>query len=223
MQNYYECNSCNYKSTRKTNANRHIKLVHKGNAHAFNFKTGQASSTHSDKTLTQRTKADVSVDDALFVQSIGKMMEPFESLESLSAVLPPNIKNYYLSQILRISLLTNDPAAFINEQVKQNRSYFFLRKLATYLSNTGPLSVSKAENFIRVAIISCYHSKKAMGTNQTIKASLDSKDMNSELSHAVAASLFDKAKAKGIVRQILATDPENKIGKTIMNYIDSNH
>jgi hypothetical protein len=196
--------------------------VHKGNAHAFNFKTGQASSTHSDKTLTQSTNTDMSMDDALFVQSIGKMMGPFESLESLSTVLPPKIKNYYLSQILQISFLTNDPAAFINEQVKQIKPYFFLRKLATYLSNTGPLSVSKAENFIRAAIISCYQSNKAKGTNQTIKASLDSKDMNSELSHAVAASLFDKEKAKGIVRQILATDPENKIGKTIMNYIDSN-
>ncbi len=54
--NYYECNSCSYKTPRWTNANRHIKLVHGGVALSFNYKTGKFSTSRkikSDENLSE--------------------------------------------------------------------------------------------------------------------------------------------------------------------------
>ena len=83
MRNYYECNSCNYKSTRKTHANRHIKLIHKGNADAFNFKTGTDSSSASNKHHFQKLSLEMIAEESQLSRAVENIHEPFVNLERL--------------------------------------------------------------------------------------------------------------------------------------------
>jgi len=159
MQSYYECNSCNYKSTRKTNANRHIKLIHKGNADAFNFKTGTDSSSASNKHHFQKLSLEMIAEESQLSRAVENIHEPFENLEKLLSVFPDKVRYQYLSNILKFSFLTKNPAKYIEDQIKESRSTFYLRKLAIYLASGKSMSIIQAEEYIKTSIISCYHWK----------------------------------------------------------------
>jgi hypothetical protein len=222
MHSYYECNSCNYKSPRKTNANRHIKLIHKGNALAFNFKTGTDSSSASNNSQIQKYSLEMFAEESQLTRAIDNIHRSFEILEKLSSVFPDRARYQYLSNILKISFLTKDPAKAIEDQIKENRSIFYLRKLAIYLANDKSISINEAEEYIKTSITSCNHLKKITDIKRTPKATQNSKEIDSLLSKASITCLFDKEQARDIIGRVLAIDPDNKIALSIRDFINTN-
>ena len=224
MQTYYECNSCNYKSTRKTNANRHIKIMHHGNALAFNFKTGIDSSSASNKHHFQRFGLDTSAEEAQLSGALGSIYKAFQTLEKLLFIFPDDERYQFLSNTIKLSFITSDPAKFIEEKVKEFQSTFYLRRLALYLASDKSISMSiiQAEEYIKNSIASCYHLKNKIGTKQTFTAASNSKDIESLLSKAAITCLFNRREARNIIDQVLVIDPANEIAISIKNFIDTN-
>lgn len=222
MQSYYECNSCNYKSTRKTNANRHIKLIHNGNATAFNFKTGTDSSSESNKHQFQKSSLEMIEGESQLSRVVENIHEPFETLEKLSTVFPGTVRYHYLSNILKISFLTKDPAKFIGNQIKERRSAFYLRKLAIYLASDKSMTINQAEEYIKTSITSCYHLKNAINIDRTPTTPQNSQEIDSLLSQAAFTCLFNKDHTREIIGRVLAVDPVNKIAISIRDFIDTN-
>lgn len=223
MQSYYECNSCNYKSTRKTNANRHIKLIHHGNAIAFNFKTGTNSSSPANKHHFQQIDLETSAEELQLSRAIEHIHKPFEILEKLLSVLPAVIRYPYLSYILKFSFLSTDPAKFIEDKVKEIRPAIYLTNLAGWLARDESMSMSitQAEEYIRTSITSCYHLKSTIDVTRKSKPAPNSKDIDSLLSKAVVTCLFNKEQTRIIIGRVLALDPGNKIAISIKNFIDT--
>lgn len=75
-------------------------------------------------------------------RAIENIHKPFETLEKLSSILPDNQRYPYLSNTIKFSFLTKDPANFIENQIKEFRSTFHLRRLAVYLAIDKSMSMS---------------------------------------------------------------------------------
>ena len=223
MQTYYECNSCKYKSTRKTNANRHIKIIHNGNARAFNFKTGRDSASASNKHHFQKRGLGTDTEELQLSRAIENIYKPFETLEKLSSILPDNQRYHYLSNTIKFSFLTKDPAKFIENQIKEFRSTFYLRRLAVYLAidESMSMSITQAQEYIKTSITSCYHLKSTIDIPRISKPTPNSKDIDSLLSKAAITCLFNKEKSRNIIDRVLTIDPTNEIAISIKNFIDT--
>jgi GTP1/Obg family GTP-binding protein len=113
-ENVYECHSCLYKTSRRTNANRHIRLIHNGNAIALNKKTGKLS---SQKPITNH-KSEVNWETQIIYDIFKDIITSFERLESLAKFFPEQMRVNFLSETLIASLLTNEPHKVINEKIK---------------------------------------------------------------------------------------------------------
>ena len=112
-ENLYECNSCLYKTPRRTNANRHIRLIHNGDAIALNAKTGKLS---SQKQITNQK----SIWRLKLSTIFSDIITPFERLEFLIRFFPEQIKVKSLSDTLVESLLNAEPHKVINEKIKNH-------------------------------------------------------------------------------------------------------
>jgi hypothetical protein len=224
MQTYYECNSCKYKSTRKTNANRHIKIIHNGNARAFDFKTGKDSASASNKHHFQEHGLETKTEGLPLSRAIENIHKPFETLEKLSSILPDNQRYHYLSDTIKFSFLTKDPAKFIEDQIKEFRSTFYLRRLAVYLAKDESMSMSilQAEEYIKTSLTSCYNLKNTNGIKGTSTEASNSKEIESLLSKAAITCLINRDEARNIIDQVLVMDPANKVATSIKKFIDTN-
>ena len=149
------------------------------------------------------------------------MHERFETLEKISAVFPGSARYQYLSNILKISFLAKDSAKFIEDQIKENGSTFYLRKLAIYLASDKSMTINQAEEYIKTSITSCYHLKKITDIERTPKAPQNSKEIDSLLSLAAFTCLFNKEHAREIIGQVLTIDPVNKIAISLKDFIDA--
>ncbi|MGE0691592.1 MAG: hypothetical protein AB7O87_13495 [Candidatus Nitrosocosmicus sp.] len=223
MRTYYECNSCKYKSTRKTNANRHIKIIHNGNARAFNFKTGIDSASASNKHHFQELDLETNTEELHISRAIEKIHKPFETLEKLLSQLPNDIRYPYLANTLKHSFLTKDPAKFIEDQIKEIRPAFYLTNLAVYLARDKSMSMSitQAQDYIKTSIASCYHLKSTIDITRISKPTQNFKDIDSLLSRAAITCLFNKEQARNIIDRVLTIDPTNKIAISIKDFIDT--
>src|SRR3712207_781877 len=119
MKSLYECNSCSYKSSRRSNAIRHIKIVHKGNAVIHNLNEVRESISNNNNDLNDKNSVKDDADQR-FSDVIEKMLIPLEKLEKLTSNIPEKERNDYLSNILLLSLLTKDPGNFIKNAIEQN-------------------------------------------------------------------------------------------------------
>ncbi len=113
-ENVYECNSCLYKTPRRTNANRHIRLIHNGNAIALNKKTGKLS---SQKPITNH-KSEADLEAQIIYDIFNDIITSFERLESLVRFFPEQMRVKSLSDTLVESLLNTEPHKVINEKIK---------------------------------------------------------------------------------------------------------
>ena len=155
-------------------------------------------------------------------RAVENLHEPFENLEKLLSVFPDKVRYQYLSNILKFSFLTKDPAKYIEDQIKESRFTFYLRKLAIYLASGKSMSIIQAEEYIKTSIISCYHLKNIIDIKRTPEAAQNSKDIDFLLSQAAITCLFNKEEARNIIGRVLVIDPVNKIAICIKNFIDTN-
>lgn len=129
-ENVYECHSCLYKTPRRTNANRHIRLVHNGNAIALNKKTGKLS---SQKPITNH-KSEVEWEAQIIYDIFNDILTSFERLELLVKFFPEQWRVKFLSETLISSLLNNEPHKVINEKIKTIQNELPIAKLSNYIS-----------------------------------------------------------------------------------------
>jgi hypothetical protein len=195
--------------------------MHHGIARAFNFKTGTDSSSASNKHHFQRLGLDMNAEEAQLSRAIENIHTPFETLEKLSSILPDNERYKYLSNTIILSFLTNDPAKFIEDQIKGFQSTYYLRRLAIYLAIDKSMSIIQAEEYIKISITSCYNLKNTIDIKRTSTAAPNSKDIDSLLSKAAITCLFNRKEARNIVDRVLVIDPANKVAMSIKNFIDT--
>lgn len=129
-ENVYECHSCLYKTPRRTNANRHIRLIHNGNAVALNKKTGKLS---SQKPITNH-KSEVDLETQIIYDIFNDIAPSFERLEFLARFFPEQMRVNFLSETLITSLLSNEPHKVINEKIKSIQNVLPVIKLSNYIS-----------------------------------------------------------------------------------------
>lgn len=149
-KNTYQCNACNYETPRRTNANRHIELVHKGDAIAFNNKTGKLSTQVINK--PNKVKS-ATLDDEIIIEISSDMIGPFEKLELLVNFFPKDMKEKYLSDIIISSLLSSDPVKRIHKAIAEIRSEIPLTRFALYIANYKKMELSVAVAFIKQHIL----------------------------------------------------------------------
>jgi hypothetical protein len=119
-----------YKTPRRTNANRHIRLIHNGDAIALNAKTGKLSS--QKQIINHKSEADL---EAQIIYDIfNDIITPFERLEFLIRFFPEQMKVKSLSDTLVESLLNAEPHKVINEKIKTIQNDLPIAKLSYCIS-----------------------------------------------------------------------------------------
>jgi len=129
-ENVHECHSCMYKTPRRTNANRHIRLIHNGNAIALNKKTGKLS---SQKPITNH-KSEVELEAQIIYDFFNDILPSFERLELLVKYFPEQMMVNFLSETLVTALLDPEPHKIINEKIKILQNNLPIAKLSNYIS-----------------------------------------------------------------------------------------
>lgn len=159
IENVYECNSCLYKTPRRTNANRHIRLIHNGNAVALNKKTGKLS---SQKPVTN-DKSKVDLETQIIYDIFNDIAPSFERLEFLVRFFPEQMRVNFLSDTLIASLLNTEPHKVINEKIKTIKNEIPIIKLSNYISAHKKMELPVAIVFLKelVANSPAYEFRKA--------------------------------------------------------------
>ncbi len=158
-ENVYECNSCLYKTPRRTNANRHIRLIHNGDAIALNAKTGKLS---SQKQITNhKSKADL--ETQIIYDIFNDIITPFERLEFLIRFFPEQMKVKSLSDTLVESLLNVEPHKVINEKIKTIQNDLPIAKLSYCISAHKKYKLPAAIVFLKELAVNspAYEFRKA--------------------------------------------------------------
>lgn len=164
--NSYQCDSCNRKFSRRSNANRHIKVVHMGNAIAFNKITGKSSTETYRHPYNSRMGLlppgmdlggleDIKSspeDEELLTEILEKIRKPFEDLESLVVNLDENSRARYLAETITSSFLTSDPVKIIQDTVDLTRTFKFKKKLVDYISRRNNTNNSQAQAILIEAL-----------------------------------------------------------------------
>lgn len=155
-ENLYECNSCLYKTPRRTNANRHIRLIHNGDAIALNAKTGKLS---SQKQITNQK----SIWRLKLSTIFSDIITPFERLEFLIRFFPEQIKVKSLSDTLVESLLNAEPHKVINEKIKTIQNDLPIAKLSYCISAHKKYELPAAIVFLKELAVNspAYEFRKA--------------------------------------------------------------
>lgn len=158
-ENLYECNSCLYKTPRRTNANRHIRLIHNGDAIALNAKTGKLS---SQKQITNH-KSEVDLEAQIIYDIFNDIITPFERLEFLIRFFPEQIKVKSLSDTLVESILNADPHKVINEKIKTIQNDLPIAKLSYCISAHKKYELPAAIVFLKELAVNspAYEFRKA--------------------------------------------------------------
>lgn len=158
-ENVYECNSCLYKTPRRTNANRHITLIHNGNAIALNRKTGKLS---SQKPITNQ-KSEVDLETQIIYDIFNDIVTSFERLEFLVRFFPEQMRVNFLSGTLIASLLNTEPHKVINEKIKTIEKDLPIAKLSNYISANKKLELPVAIVFLKELVVNspAYEFRKA--------------------------------------------------------------
>lgn len=161
LENSYQCNTCNKKFSRRSNAKRHIKVIHEGRAQAFNKITGKSTVgvlQHPDKTRTgslplgmdagkHKDLPSSDMEEGLLSEILEKIRKPFEELESLVADQSEIPKALYLSRQITASFLSSDPVKILQDSVNFIRIFKLKKKLVNYISRSENVDSIKAESF----------------------------------------------------------------------------
>ena len=155
-ENLYECNSCLYKTPRRTNANRHIRLIHNGDAIALNSKTGKLTSQKKNKNQKTNWRLKLST-------IFSDIITPFERLEFLIRFFPEQIKVKSLSDTLVESLLNAEPHKVINEKIKTIQNDLPIAKLSYCISAHKKYELPAAIVFLKELAVNspAYEFRKA--------------------------------------------------------------
>ena len=158
-ENVYECNSCLYKTPRRTNANRHIRLIHNGDAIALNKKTGKLS---SQKQITNH-KSEVDSEAQIIYDIFNDIAPSFERLEFLVRFFPEHMRVKTLSDTLIASLLNTEPHKVIDEKIKTIQKDLPIAKLSNYISAHKKLEFPVATVFLNQLAVNspAYEFRKA--------------------------------------------------------------
>lgn len=158
-ESVYECNSCLYKTPRRTNANRHIRLIHSGNAIALNKKTGKLS---SQKPITNH-KSEVDLEAQIIYDIFNDIAPSFERLEFLVRFFPEHMRVKSLSDIIIASLLNTEPHKVIDEKIKTIQKDVPIAKLSNYISAHKKLEFPVAIAFLKQLAVNspAYEFRKA--------------------------------------------------------------
>lgn len=158
-ENVYECNSCLYKTPRRTNANRHIRLIHNGDAIALNKKTGKLS---SQKPITNH-KSEVDSEAQIIYDIFNDIAPSFERLEFLVRFFPEHMRVKTLSDTLIASLLNTEPHKVIDEKIKTIQKDLPIAKLSNYISAHKKLEFPVATVFLNQLAVNspAYEFRKA--------------------------------------------------------------
>ena len=158
-ENVYECNSCLYKTPRRTNANRHIRLIHNGNAIALNKKTGKLS---SQKPITNH-KSEGDLEAQTMYDICNDIGTSFERLELLVRYFPEQERVKFLSDTLIASLLNTKPHKVINEKIKTIEKGLPIAKLSSYISAHKKMELPVAIVFLKELVVNspAYEFRKA--------------------------------------------------------------
>jgi hypothetical protein len=158
-ENVYECNSCLYKTPRRTNANRHIRLIHNGDAIALNAKTGKLS---SQKQITNH-KSEADLETQIIYDIFNDIIIPFERLEFLIRFFPEQMKVKSLSDTLVESLLNVEPHKVINEKIKTIQNDLPIAKLSYCISAHKKYELPAAIVFLKELAVNspAYEFRKA--------------------------------------------------------------
>ena len=158
-ENVYECNSCLYKTPRRTNANRHIRLIHNGDAIALNAKTGKLS---SQKQITNH-KSEADLETQIIYDIFNDIITPFERLEFLIRFFPEQMKVKSLSDTLVESLLNAEPHKVINEKIKTIQNDLPIAKLSYCISAHKKYELPAAIVFLKELAVNspAYEFRKA--------------------------------------------------------------
>lgn len=158
-ENVYECNSCLYKTPRRTNANRHIRLIHNGDAIALNAKTGKLS---SQKQITNH-KSEADLETQIIYDIFNDIITPFERLEFLIRFFPEQMRVKSLSDTLIASLLNTEPHKIINEKIKTIQKEIPIVKLSNYISAHKKMELPAATVFLKELVVNspAYEFRKA--------------------------------------------------------------
>ncbi|TVP40366.1 C2H2-type zinc finger protein [Candidatus Nitrosocosmicus arcticus] len=161
LENSYQCDTCDKKFSRRSNAKRHIKVVHEGRARAFNKITGKSTVEvlqHPDKSRTGSLPLGMDagkhidllssdMEEELLSEILEKIRKPFEELESLVADQSEIPKALYLSRQITASFLSSDPVKILQELVNFIRIFKLKIKLVNYISKSDNIDSKKAESF----------------------------------------------------------------------------
>jgi hypothetical protein len=148
-----------YKTPRRTNANRHIRLIHSGNAIALNKKTGKLS---SQKPITNH-KSEVDSEAQIIYDIFNDIISSFEKLEFLVRFYPEHMRVEFLSVTLIASLLNAEPHKVINEKIQAIQKDLPITKLSSYISAYKKKEFTMATIFLKELVVNspAYKFRKA--------------------------------------------------------------
>lgn len=141
-KDYYQCSSCSYKTTRASNANRHIKLKHEGRANAYNYKK-QKFSIKNKLSLTDDL-SELEIEDLRIKKILEKITEPFEILQETTKSLKELQRAEFINTVVLKSLESNNPAKTLTNANTSLKCDLLLQRLAEYMSlvNKKPIVFS---------------------------------------------------------------------------------
>lgn len=161
IDNSYQCDTCDKKFNRRSNAKRHIKLVHEGKAQAFNKIKGKSTMEvlqHPDKARAgsmlhgmgagkHKDLPSPDAEEELLAEILGKIRKPFEELESLVVDKAEIPKALYLSRQITVSFLSSDPVKALQDSVDYINALKLKKKLVNYIVQSDNIDPIKAESF----------------------------------------------------------------------------
>ncbi len=173
-ENFYRCESCTKKFSRKWNANRHIDNVHGGKGIAFNVYTGSISRDELnyagnafDSTLLpsglehinnlQTTNSStlseyLEEEDKRILAVVDKMVPPFEELEKLLINEPENERMNILNNVIVFSLNSPNPVKYMQDSVNFYRSAIGMNKMVEHVAKRNNVSLNQARTYFRTMI-----------------------------------------------------------------------
>lgn len=161
IDNSYQCDSCDKKFSRRSNAKRHIEVIHEGKARAFNTIKGKSTAEvlqHLDKSRAgsmipgmdagnHKDPLGSDMEEELLDEILGKIRKPFQELESLAADQSEIPKAQYLSRQITASFLSSDPVKILQDSVNYTNIFKLKKKLVNYIVKSDNVDQIKAESF----------------------------------------------------------------------------
>lgn len=168
--NYYGCNKCKKRFSRKWHALRHNESIHHGLAIIFNHQLGPIFKNHSNSdTLSSQdpfrleTEAEQKVLDVF-----GKIIDSFEELEKLVSHWPELQRIKFLSDIVITALMSPNPVKLLHDAIDFNRSLYGKAKIVNYVARSSIVNPIQADVYLTELIKSSPYYKKYINFNNSI-------------------------------------------------------